>query len=191
MFRVEETPMRRALVIGAALASVVVGAAAWWRRHPRVGATWVNRVVNPWLVRQGAVEGARGELGLLEHVGRRSGTVRISPIHPVRTPEGFRIIVPLGVQSQWALNVVAAGRCRLQVDGVVHELDEPRLVAPFEVEAVPWPMARVMGWLGFRYLVLRQFAAGKGTLGAPVAESPISESPVVAEGTPTEAVPIA
>jgi hypothetical protein len=75
----------------------------------------------------------------------------------VRTARGFRIIVPLGVESQWAQNVLAAGHCRLQLDGVFHELDEPVLVKPSRIEGLPKPATRVMDWLGFRYLVLRPF----------------------------------
>jgi deazaflavin-dependent oxidoreductase (nitroreductase family) len=137
---------------------------AWWRRHPRFGADWVTRVVDPWLVRQGVIAGSKGELGLLEHVGRKSGTVRVTPIRPVPTTDGFRIVVPLGVASQWAQNVLAAGHCRLQVGDDVHELDEPLLVMPSRVDGLPKPAARVMDWLGFRYLVLRRFGEHPGTL---------------------------
>jgi deazaflavin-dependent oxidoreductase (nitroreductase family) len=163
----EVSRMRRVLVLGVALAGLVAGFAAWWRRHPRFGAQWVNRVADPWLVRQGIVSNSKGEIGLLEHVGRRSGTVRVTPVHPVRTPDGFRIIVPLGLESQWALNVLAAGHCRLQIDDVIHELDEPQWVQPADVEGLPAPAIQLMEWLGFRYLSLRQFAEAAGTFDAP------------------------
>ena len=160
--------MRRLLALFG-ISGLVVSAAAWWRRHPRTGAAWVNRVVDPWLVRQGIVEETKGELGLLEHVGRTTGTVRLTPVHPMRTADGFRIVVPLGVASHWARNVLAAGHCRLQVEGVIHELDEPLLVLPSRVEGLPRRATRVMDWLGFRYLVLRQFAEAPGTLLVPAA----------------------
>jgi hypothetical protein len=152
------------LLIVGALVGAVVGLAAWWRRHPRFGAEWVNRVADPWLVRQGIVDKSEGEIGLIEHVGRTSGTVRVSPIHPEATEEGFRIIVPLGVESQWAQNVLAAGHCRMQVGDLVYELDEPVLVMPSKVEGLPVIASRVMDWLGFRYLELRRFGQTEGTL---------------------------
>jgi deazaflavin-dependent oxidoreductase (nitroreductase family) len=145
-------------------AGAILGGVLWWRRHPRAGAAWVNRVANPWQVRRGGAVLGRGEIGLLEHVGRRTGTVRVTPVHPVRTNEGFRIIVPLGDESQWAQNVLAAGHCRLQVSGEVHELDEPRFLRPRFVETVPAVLAGSLEWLGFRYLVLRSFTARAGTL---------------------------
>src|SRR5512141_2857563 len=143
--------MRKAFAIVWALIGLGVGFAAWWRRHPRAGAGWVTRVLDPWLIRQGVIADTRGELGLIEHVGRKSGTVRVAPIRPVPTADGFRIVVPLGLASQWAQNVLAAGHCRLQVGEIVHELDEPRLVLPSEVYELPPGATRLMDWLGFRY----------------------------------------
>jgi deazaflavin-dependent oxidoreductase (nitroreductase family) len=160
----KEVTMRRSLFVLAVLASFVLGGMAWWRRHPRFGSGWVNRVVDPWLVRQGIVAESGGEIGLIEHVGRKSGIVRVSPVHPVPTENGFRIIVPLGLESQWAQNVLTAGRCRLQVGEVVYELDEPMLVSPMLVEGLPPAARRLMVWLGFNYLELHRFAESPGTL---------------------------
>lgn len=165
----------------------IVGAVLWWRRHPRAGAAWVNRVANPWLVRQGVPVLSRGEIGLLEHVGRRSGLVRVTPVHPVPTAEGFRIIVPLGTESQWAQNVLSAGHCRLQLGHELHELDEPRLIEPAQVDGVPAAAARLMEWLGFRYLALRRFASQPGSLEDIGLTKTIQ--PVEAIGTMPEAVP--
>lgn len=175
----------------AAIAIVVTwGGAAirFWRRHPRVGAGTVNRIVNPWLLRQGMPEASRGEIGLLEHVGRRSGTVRATPVHPVRTPDGFRVIVPLGGESQWARNVLTAGHCRLEVDGVVHELDEPRFMSPIDVEGVPQLPARLMAWLGFRYLRLHQFAEHPGMLAIRPEIEPAETQAEVRDGELADAV---
>jgi deazaflavin-dependent oxidoreductase (nitroreductase family) len=162
--------MRR-LVIVLGLLGGTIGAVAWWRRHPRIGAEYVNRVIDPWLVGRGIVEKSEGELGLVEHVGRVSGIIRVTPVHPVATADGYRIVVPLGAASQWAQNVVAAGRCRVQVGGVVHELDEPRLVSPIKVAGIPPIVAHFMDWLGFRYMLLHQFAEHEGTLAAQTSSS--------------------
>jgi hypothetical protein len=164
--------MRRTLlVIVLALGSFLVGAAAWWRRHPRAGATWVNRVADPWLIRQGVVDKSQGEIGLIEHVGRKSGIVRVSPVHPVRTSDGFRIIVPLGLGSEWAHNVLTAGRCRLQLGAMVYELDEPMMISPMLVGEVPPVAQHVMQWLGFQYLQLHRFGEAPGTLIMPVSRT--------------------
>ena len=169
--------MRR-IVGGMAAVSTLGGAVMWWRRHPRAGAQWVNRVANPWLVGRGVPGRSHGEIGLLEHVGRRSGRVRRTPVHPVETPDGFRIIVPLGKASQWARNVLAAGYCRLELGDEVHELDEPRLVEASLIDGVPALAGRVMDWLGFRYLVLRRFAHSQrrlATASTGVVETAVAE----------------
>ena len=155
---------------------LVAAAISWWREHPRAGTRWVNRVADPWLVRNGAIDASKGELALLEHVGRQTGIHRITPVHPVATVDGYRIIVPLGMSSEWAQNVLAAGTCRLQVGEEIHELAEPLLVVASTVRGVPRPIGAVMDWLGFRYLLVKRVSVAPGRLEAalegavPVAE---------------------
>lgn len=150
----------------------VVGAAfvAWWRQNRRCGTAFVNGVVNPALMRRRLTGSGRSEIGTLEHVGRTSGTRRLTPVHPEPTADGFRIIVPLGAESQWARNVLAAGHCRLQLHDTVYDLDEPKLITPEEAEGLPRLAQRLESYLGFRYLALRTFAAAHGEL-APAAET--------------------
>lgn len=146
--------MRKVIVL-VAIAACVYGAVRWWRDHRRAGAGLVNRIVNPWLVRRGIIGGSRGELALIEHVGRKSGTIRQTPIHPMPTANGYRIIAPIGEQSEWVRNVLAAGRCRLIVGDRSFELGEPVLEAPADVPGLLRPVRALFGWLGFRYLRLR------------------------------------
>ena len=149
-------------VTGAAL----VAAAVMWRRNTRIGTAFVNSIVNPALVRRGLAGYGRSEIGTLEHVGRKSGVRRLTPVHPEPTPAGFRIIVPLGMRSEWARNVVAAGHCRLLLHDQVIDLDEPAMVDAGEAQDLPWPLRRALSTLGFRYLALRTFASHPGSLEA-------------------------
>jgi hypothetical protein len=144
--------------------AAVVGAAGMWRRNPRIGTAFVNSVVNPALLRRGLAGYGRSEIGTLEHVGRKSGVRRLTPVHPEPTPAGFRIIVPLGMRSEWARNVVAAGHCRVLLHDQVLDLDEPAMVDAGEVQDLPWPLRRVLAGLGFQYLNLRTFASHPGSL---------------------------
>ena len=127
-----------------------------------VKAAWVNRVVDTWLIRQGmstSPDGGRAPRARGPEVGDRQGLTR----HPV-LPGGFRIIVPLGLESRWARNVLVAGHCRLQVGDLVYELDEPVLVSPLLVEGLPPLARRVMG--GSASIISGcAFAEGPGTLG--------------------------
>jgi deazaflavin-dependent oxidoreductase (nitroreductase family) len=157
----------RKLVFLAAAAAGVYGVARWWRQHRRVGTDFVNLTINPWLERRGFIGGSHGELGLIEHVGRKSGTVRRTAIHPMPTADGFRIIVPVGEQSQWARNVLAAGHCRLVVGDRLYELDEPVLETPAEMPDLPRPVRALFGWLGFRYLRLRTFRETESDAAGP------------------------
>ncbi len=147
-------------VTGAAL----VAAVGLWRRNPRIGTAFVNSVVNPALLRRGLAGYGRSEIGTLEHVGRKSGVRRQTPVHPEPTTAGFRIIVPLGMRSEWARNVIAAGHCRLLLHDQVFDLDEPAMVDASEVQDLPWPLGRVLAALGFQYLNLRTFASHPGSL---------------------------
>ena len=164
--------MPRLLVL-AATAAGLYAAARWWREHRRTGTDFVNDKINPWLERHGLISGSRGELGLIEHIGRNSRLVRLTPIHPMPIPGGFRIIVPVGDRSQWARNVLAAGHCRLLFGDRAFELDEPVLETPADVPDLPRPVRALFEWLGFRYLRLRTLAADPEAVlptvdGAPV-----------------------
>jgi deazaflavin-dependent oxidoreductase (nitroreductase family) len=145
--------MRR-IVFLAALVAGIYGAVEWWRHNRRAGAGLMNRVVNSWLQRRDLIRASNGELALVEHVGRRTGTVRRTPIHPMPIDGGYRIIAPIGEGSEWARNVLAAGGCRLIVNDEVLELDEPVLETPDEVPGLPRPVRALFDWLGFRYLRL-------------------------------------
>jgi deazaflavin-dependent oxidoreductase (nitroreductase family) len=148
--------MRKLIAIALTALGVYAGA-EWWRRNRRAGADFVNHVLDPWLVKRGLINRSHGELGVLEHVGRTSGIVRRTPVHPVPTADGFRIIVPIGEASHWARNVLAAGHCRLEIEGRVLELDEPVMERPAEVPGLPRAVRGLYEWLGFRYLRLRTF----------------------------------
>jgi hypothetical protein len=156
--------------VGAALGAGLIAS----RRDPRIGSAFVNRAVNPWLLERGLAGGQHSEIGPLEHVGRRSGIVRLTPIHPEPTATGFRFVVPLGSESEWAKNVLAAGRCRIGLHEQVYELAAPRWVSPAELEDLPNPLRACMAALGFRYLVLETVAVTPGRLesdaGSPVPE---------------------
>ena len=107
----------------------------------------------------------KAEIATLEHIGRRTGQRRLTPIHPEETANGFQIMVPLGEHSQWVRNVVAAGSCRMQFHDRVFELDEPQVVQPTSLGGPPRVWWRLEEYLGFEYLTLRCFRVTPGSLG--------------------------
>lgn len=131
-------------------------------RYTRIGAGFANDVVNPVLVRRGLSGSGASELATLEHIGRRTGTRRLTPLHAIPTADGVRFAVPLGERSEWARNVLAAGRCRMRYQDKLVELDDPRLLAPTQDPAMHPVLGRITEWLGWRYLVLRRVAEQPG-----------------------------
>ena len=156
--------MRSLITFFVTTVAALAAAAIVWRRDPRIGSAFVNTVVNPWLLEGGLAGGRHSEIGPLEHVGRRSGIRRLTPVHPERTADGFRVMVPLGTHSEWARNVVAAGHCRLGLHEQVHELADPMLIPANQVTDLPRVIRAVMGALGFEYLTLRTVSVEAGTL---------------------------
>jgi hypothetical protein len=177
------------LAVAAIAAALVAGLAIYWRWFPRAGLRWTNERFNPWLVERGLSGAGRSEIGTLEHFGRRTGTRHLTPIHPVPTAEGFRVVVPLADRSEWARNVLAAGHCRIQLRDVVHELDEPVLVRAIDVRELPRPIRWAEERLGFRYLLLHRFAEHGGELEALDSEPEIEPLGPAASGAATESEP--
>jgi deazaflavin-dependent oxidoreductase (nitroreductase family) len=76
----------------------------------------------------------------LEHLGRKSGTLRHTPVRAFRTGDTVVIGLNFGRQSDWYRNIKAAGTCRLRLRGDQLTLGVPTLV-PVEqgVKGMPWP----------------------------------------------------
>jgi deazaflavin-dependent oxidoreductase (nitroreductase family) len=79
--------------------------------------------------------------GVLEHVGRTSGTVRQTPLMAFER-DGGRWIVALtyGADVQWLKNVKATGGCRILSRRRWHRLTEPRQFADPKRRVVPIPV---------------------------------------------------
>jgi len=85
----------------------------------------------------------------LEHVGRRSGTVRHTPVRAFRVDDKIVIGLNFGRGSDWLKNIQAAGGCRIRLGSEHLELGAPRLV-PVEQGTAGIP--RVFR-IALRYLV--------------------------------------
>lgn len=164
----------RRVAIAAGITAVTAGVLEW--RHRRLAGEApfdrlrivMNERVNPWLLSRGIAGGQHSEIGTIEHIGRRTGEVRRTPVHPSFVDDQVWIPVPYGEASQWARNVLAAGHCRLEFHDLVYDLDEPRLVPAAEDPLLPRIAARTAGWLGVEYLRLHRFGERRGAL-APAA----------------------
>jgi deazaflavin-dependent oxidoreductase (nitroreductase family) len=75
--------------------------------------------------------------GVLEHVGRTSGTVRHTPINIFRRGDRYVIALTYGPEVEWLQNVLAAGGCRVQMQGRWVPLTAPRRFTDPRRRAVP------------------------------------------------------
>ena len=90
----------------------------WWGQVNK-------RVFNPRAVRGGKWQ-------VIHHVGRSSGRSYRTPLEAVRVDDGFIVTLVYGSKSDWAQNVLAAGRATLEVDGDTVELIDPRVITADE-----------------------------------------------------------
>jgi deazaflavin-dependent oxidoreductase (nitroreductase family) len=75
----------------------------------------------------------------LEHVGRKSGTVRHTPVRAFRSGNTVIVGLNFGRQSDWYQNIKAAGTCRMRLDGEQFTLGAPALVPAAQgVKDLPW-----------------------------------------------------
>lgn len=91
----------------------------------------MTKVLNPLIVRL-AGRPHFHMAAQLTNVGRRSGRTYVTPVGARRA--GDMVLIPLtfGNQSDWSRNVLAAGCCRLRLEGVDYEASAPALVGPKE-----------------------------------------------------------
>lgn len=85
----------------------------------------------------------------LEHVGRRSGIVRHTPLRAFRVQDTVVIGLNFGRDCDWLKNIEAAGGCRMRLGGEQLELGAPRVV-PLEQGIAGLP--RLFG-VALRYVV--------------------------------------
>jgi deazaflavin-dependent oxidoreductase (nitroreductase family) len=106
-----------------------------------------NRVVTNPITRQfaGRVPG----MAVVRHRGRTSGRVYRTPVNVFRVSGGFVIALTYGPQSEWVLNVIAAGQCELETGGRVYRCTAPVIIHDPSRRRFPWPI-RVGLWIAGR-----------------------------------------
>ena len=97
--------------------------------YPRWLAKINKRVFNPRQIR-------KGNYPVVAHVGRTSGKTYRTPLDAYPTKTGFVLVARYGPNSDWVLNILAAGTATLRIGGDEHALDSPRLVSQGEALGV-------------------------------------------------------
>lgn|GEM_PF-1365770 len=108
------------------------------------GLTRINKwFINPVMLRLVGV----GPIVELEHIGRRSGTVRHTPLMAFRRDGVVTIALTYGPDVEWLANVRHAGGCRLRMVRELLELGVPRRLDPVEGMArIPQPQRSLLRW---------------------------------------------
>jgi deazaflavin-dependent oxidoreductase (nitroreductase family) len=106
----------------------------------RVNLAFGNALLRPFA---GIVPG----FGVLEHVGRRSGVVRQTPLTVFRYGARYVVALTYGPDVQWVKNVLAAGGCRVRNRGRWVELTEPRRFSDPRRQQVPVLVRPILGLL--------------------------------------------
>jgi deazaflavin-dependent oxidoreductase (nitroreductase family) len=67
--------------------------------------------------------------GVIRHTGRRTGRSYATPVvvNPV-AGDGFVVPLPYGTRVDWLLNVLAAGKATVTVDGESYEVRQPEVI---------------------------------------------------------------
>ena len=71
-------------------------------------------------------------MGILEHVGRKSGKQYRTPLNVFPTDDGVAVLLTYGPDRDWLKNITAAGRARMKRMGRTIELIDPRVVPKAE-----------------------------------------------------------
>jgi deazaflavin-dependent oxidoreductase (nitroreductase family) len=86
----------------------------------------VNRAFTNPLMR--GIAGAVPPLAIAHHVGRKSGRPYRTPVLAFPSEEGYVTPLPYGTDTDWCLNLLAAGEFTLETTGRKVRLTNPRIV---------------------------------------------------------------
>jgi deazaflavin-dependent oxidoreductase (nitroreductase family) len=71
-------------------------------------------------------------MGILEHVGRKSGKPYRTPLTVFSTDDGVAVVLMYGPNRDWLKNTLSAGSGRMRRYGKTLELTEPRVMPKAE-----------------------------------------------------------
>jgi deazaflavin-dependent oxidoreductase (nitroreductase family) len=112
----------------------------------RINRDFTNRVMGP-------VAAYLPPLAVVHHEGRKSGRAYRTPVLAFPLAAGILTPLPYGTDTDWVLNVVAAGGAELEVFGSRQRVEHPRVVdTEAALELVPEslrPLLRLLELPGF------------------------------------------
>jgi deazaflavin-dependent oxidoreductase (nitroreductase family) len=110
---------------------------------PRAVARFNRYVTNPV---QRLWAGRLPGLGIIEHTGRKSGSLYRTPVNMFETPGGYAVAINYGIESDWVKNLLAAGAGAVVYRGVRIPVTDPTILTGEEalamLPAVPRTLVR-------------------------------------------------
>jgi deazaflavin-dependent oxidoreductase (nitroreductase family) len=122
------------------------------KRLARFNLLVTNRVLGP------AARRLPG-FAIVSHVGRRSGRVYRTPVNLFRSQDRYVIALTYGSDSQWVLNVLAAGAVDIETRGQRLQLVGPEVVYDPRRSLVPRSVRQVLRLASVSEFMLLQRAA--------------------------------
>lgn len=110
-----------------------------------------KHILNPLTLRFAG--GSIGPYSVVQHVGRRSGRVYVTPVVARLFGEHFFIPLPYGADVDWCRNVLDAGQGTIEYQGRPYEAVAPEVIGPQDGLAAFPPLQQ---WL-YRRLGITQF----------------------------------
>jgi deazaflavin-dependent oxidoreductase (nitroreductase family) len=105
----------------------------------RAVAKFNRRITNPLAL---GFAGWMPTLGILEHVGRKSGKRYRTPLNVFDTSDGYVILIGYGLESNWVKNVMAGGPATIRKHGKTVAVAEPRVISKAEGASLVTPRSR-------------------------------------------------
>jgi deazaflavin-dependent oxidoreductase (nitroreductase family) len=93
----------------------------------------------------------------IQHVGRRSGRVYVTPASAHVHGDMILIALTFGNQSDWSRNVRAAGGCLVRINGRTYHATDPRFLSREEASPLFKAAFSPMQRAGIRLLGVREF----------------------------------
>lgn len=92
---------------------------------------------------------------IVEHTGRRSGTVYRTPVSMFNIPDGVAVLLAYGPDRDWVKNLQAAGGGRVTLSGKTFDVTNPQVVPTAQaVELLKSPWRQLLGHAGVPYSLL-------------------------------------
>lgn len=178
--------MRRMLgVLG--IAGVAIGASWLIVTRRRDGLRdFVSHRFDPVVMRFGLAGGRGSPWGIIEHLGRTTGTIHRTPIYPRTFGDHVYIPLPYGTDVQWVRNIKAAGHCRLGLHATIFDLDEPVIIPATDNPMLPPRLQALLARRGRSYLRLHILDQAPGILETLVSEPATTPVPEAGPGTKAE-----